>query len=74
MTTSIMKEGEDPVGKYYMRQAQELVDMFFEKRFFDNSIERCDMRVVEEYIGWMLEQQCKSAIKVDRLRRKFKNT
>jgi hypothetical protein len=57
--------------KYYLMRGVELVDVLYEKKFLDQSVNRKDMRTLDRFLGEMLQIQAQSAAKVASLMREY---
>ncbi len=60
------------IEKYYKREAQEFIDMLFDKGYFGQETTRKDMRQVEKLLGFILQSKVNMAVKGTELLRKLR--
>lgn len=51
------------VDVYYKRQAKDIVNMLFDKRFLNDELSRESIDWLEDYIGFVMQSQAQSAVK-----------
>lgn len=59
--------------KYYKRQAKELIDMLFDKRFLNDELSRESIVWLETYIGLLFQSREEMAAKTAVLTAKFRD-
>lgn len=62
------------IEKYYKREARELIDFLFDKGFIAHDCSRESMRVLENYIAYILQSKINSAIRAHDLLKKIRGT
>jgi len=65
---------EIEVDRYYKRQAKDLVDLLFDKRFLADDLSREATEWLEDYIGFLLQSYCQTAAKAATLTKKLRET
>jgi hypothetical protein len=55
------------VEEYYKKQAKELTDLLFDKRFLNDDLSRESVNWLDDYIGFVLQTQVNSAVKASKL-------
>ena len=55
------------VEDYYKKQAKELTDLLFDKRFLNDELSREAINWLDDYIGFILQTQVNSAVKASQL-------
>ena len=61
------------VEKYYKRLAKDMTDMLFDKDFLNKEITRKSIDKLENYIGFMFQSTCQSAVQAAELLASLKN-
>jgi len=64
---------EIKVEEYYKKEAKEIVDMLFDKRFLNDNLAREAMDGLEEFLGFIIQSKCQSAAKVAVLTAKMRD-
>jgi hypothetical protein len=60
------------VEPYYQRQAKDLTNMLFDKRFLADDLSREATDWLEDYLGFVMQSQCQSAVKAALLSKKVR--
>jgi hypothetical protein len=60
----------DKIDKYYLKKAEEVVDALFDKGYFKEDVSRKEMTKVEELIGYIIQSESESAVKMHEMIRK----
>lgn len=60
------------VEDYYKRQAKDLTNLLFDKRFLSDDLSKEAIDWLEDYIGFILQSQCQSAAKAAVLTKKIR--
>lgn len=63
---------DDKTKPFYQMRGKEIVDALFDKGYFREDVDRSDMQCVEDFIAWYIQIQCKSAVKLAELNKRFK--
>lgn len=61
------------VEPYYQKRAQEIIDTLVDKGFIRDDVKREDTRLLEDYIGYILQSTAESAARVATLLKKVKS-
>ncbi len=61
------------VEGYYKRQAKELIDLLFDKRFLADDLSRESINWLEDYIGFILQSRCDLAARTALLSKKARD-
>ena len=51
------------VDEYYKRQAKDLVNLLFDKRFLSDNLSRESIDWLEDYLGFVIQSQANAAAK-----------
>ena len=65
-------EEEKKIGQFYQMRGKEIVDALFDKGYFREDVSRDGLKDIENFIAWYIQIQCKSAVKMAELNKKFK--
>lgn len=60
------------VERYYLRIAANVIDSLFDMGYFHDKVTRQDLRNVDELLGFVLQSQAESAVKVALLTRRIR--
>ena len=64
---------EIKVEEYYKKQAKDLTNLLFDKDFLNKELTRESIDWLEDYIGFIFQSQCQTAVKAAVLLAKLKN-
>jgi len=64
---------ETEVSDYYKREAKELVELLFDKRFLNDDLSKESIDWLEDYLGLIMEMRVNSAVKCSKLIAKFRD-
>ena len=53
----------DKIEKYYMHQSKELTHLLFDEGFLADDLALASIEWLEEYLGFILQSQCRIAVK-----------
>jgi len=62
------------VQPFYRQRAKETVDMLFDKRFLNDDLDRETTSRLEDFLGWLFQSQCESAVRVAELSARFRDS
>jgi len=54
---------EIKVEEYYKKQAKDLTNLLFDKDFLNKELTRESIDWLEDYIGFIIQSQCQTAVK-----------
>ena len=63
---------DSKIEPYYQRHADDLVTMLFNERFLDDKVSLESIAALKEYVGFIIQSQCQSAVRCAELSRRFK--
>lgn len=63
-----------PIAPFYAHRAKEVVDMLFDKRFLNDDLDRETVSKLQDFIGFMFESMCESAVRSAELSAKFRDS
>lgn len=61
------------VDEYYQREAKDLVNLLFDKRFLNDDLSREAIDWLEDYVGFVLQSRCEMAAKTAVLTAKLRD-
>jgi hypothetical protein len=61
------------IEEYYKREAKDLVDMLFDKRFLNDELSRESINWLEDYLGFILQTKCEMSAKCALLTAKMRD-
>lgn len=61
------------IDVYYKRQAKDLVDLLFDRRFLNDELSRESINWLEDYIGFLMQSQSNTAAKCALLTAKMRD-
>lgn len=61
---------KNKVEPYYKNIAKDFIDTLFDKGYFNSNIKREDMRLLDEYLGFLFQSRCEMSVKADQILRK----
>lgn len=64
---------KNDVEPYYLKRAEEVIDMLFDQGYFHEKVTRADMRAVEQLLGFYFQSGAKSAVRAAELTRKIRS-
>lgn len=62
----------EEVQVFYKKHAKELTDFLFDKDFLNKDLTRESIDILEDYIGYLIQSLCDSAVRCSALTRKIK--
>jgi hypothetical protein len=65
---------EEKIDGYYRRAAKETVDLLFDKRFLNDQLSRDAVVWLEDYVAFLFDSYCKSAVKAAQLSARFRDS
>lgn len=51
------------VDKYYKREAKELIEFLFDRRFLNDNLSKTAIDVLEDYVGFLFQSRCEMSAK-----------
>lgn len=63
---------EEKIDGFYQVRGKEVIDMLFDKGFFREDVSRDGMKDVEDFLAWLFQTYCNSAVKCALLTKKIK--
>jgi len=64
---------ETTVKEFYKRQAKDLTNLLFDRRFLADDLSRESIDWLEDYLGFILQSQCEMASKTTLLLKSIRN-
>jgi acyl-[acyl carrier protein]--UDP-N-acetylglucosamine O-acyltransferase len=68
-----MMSADLEVEPYYLREAQEFVDMLVDKGFIRDDVSREETRALEDYVGYLFQSRVNMTKRTTELMRKYKD-
>ena len=63
---------KEKIEAFYQINGKEIVDALFDKGYFREDVSRDSMQDVEDFLAWYIKIQCKSAVKMAELNKRFR--
>ena len=64
---------EIKIEDHYKKQAKELTELLFDKRFLNDDLSRESIDWLEDFIGFVIQSQVNTAVKVSKLVAKMRD-
>jgi hypothetical protein len=66
-----MSQSREKIEPFYMKRAEEFIDCLYDKGYFREDVKRDDMRKLDEFLGFLFQTQCQSAVTCSELTRRI---